>query len=237
MIALLILGFVLPVVIWLATGRLTRTIYRGKATALPATVSIGRSPSQHCFVTVLVPGLNGPGSQHALIAEIPLAQASKIGETPLEQVPEALAKMAPVEVDVVVRQGLGRPYVHSLLWPGETIALEPDTGGAELVVSFIYLALGIAVLFVPLTLWAGVYFMASGFVLGDRIARRNALHAGNRLSLAIMCPMLAVASFVLFTNLTVLTFVLGLPLAFSFGQVAGMLVGSFNKSRRVSACP
>ncbi len=232
MIALLILGFVLPVVTWLATGRLTRTIYRGKATALPATVSIGRSPSKHCFVTVLVPGLNGPGSQHALIAEIPLAQASKIGETPLEQVPEALSKMAPVEVDVVVKQRIiGRPYVHSLQWPGEPKALEADSGAAEVVVSLIYLALGIGVLFVPLTLWSGVYFMASGFVLGDRVARRNALHAGNKLSLAIMCPMLAVASFVLFTNLTVLTFVLGLPLAFSFGQVAGMLLGSFNKSR------
>ncbi len=68
MISLLILGFVLPVCAWLLGARLTRTIYRGKATALPATVSIGQSPSKHCFVTVMVSGLNGPGSQHALLA-------------------------------------------------------------------------------------------------------------------------------------------------------------------------
>lgn len=232
MIALLILGFVLPVLVWLATGRLTFTIYRGKANALPATVSIGRSPSKHCFVTVMVNGLSGPGSQHALIAEIPLAQAAKIGETPLEQMPEALSKMAPVEVDVVVKQRIfGRPFVNSLTWPGELKALEADSSAAEVAVSLVYLALGFGALFWTLPLWAGVYFMASGFVLGDRIARRNSLHAGNKLSLVIMTPMLAVASFVLFTQLNIWTIVLGFPLAFSFGQVAGMLVGSLNRSR------
>ncbi len=232
MIALLILGFVLPVLLLLASGRLTFTIYRGKASALPATVSIGRSPSKHCFVTVLVNGLSGTGSQHALIAEIPLAQATKIGETPIEQVPEALSTMAPVEVEVVVKQRIfGRPFVHSLTWPGEPKALEADSVGAEAMISLVYLALGFGALYLALPLWAGVYFMASGFVLGDRIAGRNSLHAGNKLSLAIMCPLLAVASFVLFTQLNVLTIVLGFPLAFSFGQVAGMLVGSLNKSR------
>lgn len=231
MIALLILGFVLPVCAWLLGERLTRTIYRGKATALPATVSIGRSPSKHCFVTVMVSGLNGPGSQHALLAEIPISAAAKIGETPIEKVAEALKTMPPVEVEVVVRQRIfGRPFVHSLAWPGEPKALEADSGTAEVVISLIYLALGVGVLFVPEPLWSGVYFMASGFVLGDRIARRHSLHAGNKLSLAIMCPLLALASFVLFSDLTILTFVLGLPLAFSFGQVAGMLVGSLNKS-------
>jgi len=212
MTGVIILACLAPMAIWLAWRRSFRVVYQGEATVLPRTTYVG--PSGNAFVEVFI-----PRAGH-ITADISIARA--------QSMPHEWA----ITVQVVVKQAfLGLPWVDSITWPGEGRAEKLVKPGDGMYVAIFYLFAGIAALGLRQPALSALAFVVSGFLMGF------ILHAGDkplapktRTVLTVLAVLLGIGSFVLFLQVNLLTLLLGVIVAFSFGQLTGMLVVSRRRS-------
>lgn len=208
---LIVLALVAPVAIWSLWRASLRVVYEGPASAIPATVYIGparpNSP-RNAFVAIEIP------DRGWLLTDIPAERASSLPDWP--QVP----------VEVVVTKGfLGSPYVSSVKWPGEEKPEAVTRDGGALAAAAVYLLGGFFALAGGYLWVAEAALICSGFICGLTLTKGKKLEPGTVVALTIMCGLMLLGTIVLFKEMTILTFLLGISLAFGFGQVAGMLVG------------
>lgn len=213
-------AFFAPLALWAWWRKTERLIYQGRATLHPATKSIGTSPGRHCYTAVALPGY-----REWLLAEISRARAEGLPD--IEMTVDALRAAHLVNVDVVVAQrAFGKPFVKSLTWlDGAKETDSFDAQEAELGAIVFYFVGGMIALVLQAVLFAGMFFIAAGFIAGDRTIRGKELHAGNRVSLGIMTAILGAACVALFSQPFGLVTLLGAVIAIAFGQVVAMLVG------------
>jgi hypothetical protein len=102
--------------------------------------------------------------------------------------------------------------------------------GAALLLAVSYLGGGFFALMSALPVVGEVAFICSGFVMGNCLGPKVDRAPGLMLGLGLMAVQLLVATLVIFSMpISLLTFILGMSVAFGFGQVIGMLLRSTGK--------
>jgi hypothetical protein len=201
-------------VLWSFWSSTIKEIYRGRAQVIKASAFVGAARSnskRFAFVSVEVPGCGW------LTAEIPAERAQALLDSAVDPL---------VDVEVVVCKALaGKPFVAGIKWPGEEH--EESEGatadGAALLVALVYFFAGFGTLLVPMLTVAEVAFICSGFVCGWSQLKGKRLDGKGIFALVVPGVLLAVLTFAIFQQMSILVLFPGIVVAFSFGQIGGML--------------
>jgi hypothetical protein len=203
---IILICLALPV-LWLMFVKHSRSVvYSGTAELLPRSAYIGLS-GRNAFASLIVPGIG------EMLVDIPVKTA--------ESLP---AQANPLQVYVEIQRSLtGTLSVKSLKLDGKLQSVDIVDGGA-LGVAVIYLIGGfVAIGSLPLV--SAVAFICSGYVMGNCLGPNLDRKLGTMFALGIMAIQLLLVTLVIFSMPTsLLTFLLGFPVSFAFGQVLGMLL-------------
>jgi hypothetical protein len=198
-----------PFLLWLFYSWSEKEIYNGDAIVLTKTGFVGKT-GRTGFVDISVPGIG------TLTADITPERAVAVGG----------GEVMPVKVTVRKRL-FGQAWIETVLWSDDgKLESSEDQRLDSLAISGFFLIAGLFLLPTSAIL-AGVGFILSGFILGNTARKLNLDgQKGLMVSLAIMAVLLGIATVAVFQQVTVLTLFLGVPFAFSLGQIGGMLARS-----------
>lgn len=198
-----------PFLLWLFYSWSEKEIYNGDAIVLSETGYVGKT-GRTGFVDISVPGVG------TLTADITPTRASAVSGD----------EVMPVKVTVHKRL-FGRAWIETVHWSDDGKLESSDSERFDsLAISGFFLLAGLF-LMPTSTIVAGSALILSGFILGNT-ARKLSLDGqqGLIVALAIMGVLLGIATVAVFQQFTALTLILGIPFAFSLGQIAGMLARS-----------
>ena len=203
---LAIAALAVPMLVWLVYMLTEKQVYSGKAGVLNVTRYLSPAGT-NAFVDVLVPEVG------VLTADISVARLKYLSRLP-----------GAFEVQVTVHRRItGGAWLQTITWP-DGVTEDGTVLFDGLLLTVYYFIAGIACL--GGVLWAsGVAFILTGFISGNVLRKDVNLkgRTGTKIYLVVMGLLLGVCAVFLFQQFTILTLFLGLPVAFSVGQISGML--------------
>lgn len=207
---------IFPIVVWALWVRSIKTVYSGPASVMGSSLFVFPQRGQSRpggFLSVNVP-------EHGWLTACVEGQRA-----------ERIDRSAMIPVDVVVCRAFAcKPYIKSIKWPSE----EPEpvdgtTKGAAVLAALYYFLAGLAFFAGASFLGSELALICSGFVCGWALSSGPHQELRAPVSMWIMLVSSGVCSVALFAQPSALTFFPGIVIAFSFGQVGGMLSGFCKK--------